>query len=96
LDMSALAREIPKYCKAVVFLEGTGTEKFKDLIGEKSFSKIVVSQPDTFSGCVREAIRLAKKGDTILFSPAFSSFGKWFKNEFDRGDKFNKEVNKLK
>ena len=36
----------------------------------------------------------SKKGDIILLSPACASFG-LFINEFDRGDQFNKAVEKL-
>ena len=36
------------------------------------------------------------RGEIILYSPAFSSFGKYFKNEYDRGDKFMKIVKSLK
>ncbi len=39
-------------------------------------------------------LKLAKKGDVILLSPACSSFG-LFKNEFDRGDQFNELVKQV-
>ena len=42
-----------------------------------------------------QAFKLCKKGDTLILSPAFASFG-MFKNEFDRGDKFNKIIRALK
>jgi len=35
------------------------------------------------------------ENDTIFLSPAAASFG-MFKNEFDRGDQFNKVVKNLK
>jgi UDP-N-acetylmuramoylalanine--D-glutamate ligase len=44
---------------------------------------------------VEKALSLCQKGDILLFSPAFASFG-MFTNEFDRGDKFIKLVDKLK
>lgn len=37
---------------------------------------------------------LAKKGDIVLLSPGAASFG-LFKNEFDRGRQFVKEVKKI-
>jgi UDP-N-acetylmuramoylalanine--D-glutamate ligase len=37
----------------------------------------------------------AKKGDIILLSPGAASFGV-FKNEFDRGEQFNRLVKKLR
>jgi len=42
-----------------------------------------------------EALRVVKKGDIVLLSPAFASFG-MFKNEFDRGDQFVKLIKKLR
>lgn len=39
-------------------------------------------------------LHYAEKGDTVLFSPAFVSFGT-FKNEYDRGRQFVKIVSEL-
>ena len=44
---------------------------------------------------VNKAYELSRAGDTILFSPAFTSFG-MFNNEYDRGDKFMEIVKHLK
>jgi len=44
---------------------------------------------------VELALQQAKANDLILLSPAAASFG-MFKNEFDRGDQFNKIVKNLK
>ncbi|MBA7569913.1 UDP-N-acetylmuramoyl-L-alanine--D-glutamate ligase [Candidatus Atribacteria bacterium 1244-E10-H5-B2] len=44
---------------------------------------------------VEIALQHAKANDLILLSPAAASFG-MFKNEFDRGDQFNKIVKNLK
>ncbi len=88
LNMSALLKEIPKYCKKVLLLPGTGSEKIKNQI-----SKIKITTQNVKS--LREAVELAmseaKRGDIILFSPAFASFG-LFKNEFDRGEQFDKLI----
>ena len=88
LDMSALIHEIPKYTKAVFLLAGTGTEKIKhelpNSVEVKDLKKTVVL-----------AKKLATKGDIVLLSPAFASFG-MFKNEYDRGEQFNKIVKGLK
>ncbi len=86
LDMSALIKEVPKYCKNVILLAGTGTEK----LDGKIQGPITESIKEAFA----IAIKSAKKGDIILFSPAFASFG-MFKNEYDRGQKFNVLVEKL-
>jgi UDP-N-acetylmuramoylalanine--D-glutamate ligase len=44
---------------------------------------------------VNRAVGLAKKGESVLFSPGASSFGK-FVNEFDRGAKFVREVRRIR
>ena len=38
--------------------------------------------------------KIVESGDTILFSPAATSFN-LFQNEFDRGRKFNQAVEKI-
>ena len=40
-------------------------------------------------------MKIAQRDDIILFSPAFASFGKWFKNEYDRGEQFVKIIDKI-
>ena len=93
LNMSKLIPEIKKYCKAVVLLPGTGTDKMR---------KLLVTHcplPVTFTKSMIEAVgvaqSLAKKGDAVLLSPAFASFG-LFKNEFDRGEQFKDAVRSIK
>lgn len=39
-------------------------------------------------------MKLAKKGEIVILSPTFASFG-MFKNEYDRGEQFNKIVESL-
>jgi UDP-N-acetylmuramoylalanine--D-glutamate ligase len=81
LDMNKLLREIPKHCKQVILLAGTGTDRIKaELPGTMIYHSI--------SEAVKAAFVVATPGDTILFSPAFASFG-MFKNEYDRGDQFD-------
>ncbi len=87
LDMSSLVKEAPKWCKKVILLAGTGTEK----LGGKVDGVLVKSLKDG----LLEALKHTKKGDILLLSPAFASFG-MFKNEFDRGEQFNNLVRKLK
>jgi UDP-N-acetylmuramoylalanine--D-glutamate ligase len=85
LDLKNLRQTIKKYCKAVVLLSGTGTDKLKDK------NEITYNLKEA----INQALKIAKKGDTILFSPAFASFG-MFTNEYDRNDQFMKIINKLK
>ena len=56
--------------------------------------KKVIHLGRDLASAVHEAMASADPGDTVLFSPAFASFG-MFKNEYDRGDQFVKIVNAL-
>jgi UDP-N-acetylmuramoylalanine--D-glutamate ligase len=88
LDMSKLVKEIPKYCKKVILLSGTGTDRIKSKI--KNYTEV-----KSMKEALKIASGLALRGDTILLSPAFASFG-MFNNEYDRGDQFMKIVRELK
>jgi UDP-N-acetylmuramoylalanine--D-glutamate ligase len=87
LEMTELIKTVPRYCKNVILLEGSGTQKIED--------KILGVVVKSLKGAVSEALGMAKKGDIILLSPAFASFG-MFKNEYDRGDQFVKIVKSLR
>jgi UDP-N-acetylmuramoylalanine--D-glutamate ligase len=112
LDMSKLMEEIPKYCKAVFLLPGTGTEKLlvtynaKLVTTEKdslvtlhatryTLHNVPLYEMKTLKHCIEQAVSITTRGDIVLFSPAFASFG-MFKNEYDRGGQFNKIVKSLK
>ncbi len=86
LDMSELIKAVPKYCKKIILLDGTGTQKLE--------GKIKGSIVGSLKQAVVEALSDAKRGDVLVLSPAFASFG-MFKNEFDRGDQFVSIVKKL-
>ena len=91
LDMRKLLRLLPKATKGIIVLPGTGTDRIK-----KDLQKIKGVQ---FVSFLKEAVTkvrsIATKGDIVLFSPAFASFG-LFKNEYDRGDQFNALVKRLR
>jgi len=110
LDMKLLMKEIPKYCKSVVLLSGSGTDKLnmeyrilnieKEKTNQNSKfqipnSKILYYKADNLKQAISLAIKNSKKGDIVLFSPTFASFG-MFKNEYDRNDQFINLVKKLK
>ena len=71
----------------------SGTEKLKRIMNYEL--GITIEERETLKECVEEAMRLAQSGDIVLFSPAFASFGKWFKNEYDRGNQFVELIKKL-
>jgi UDP-N-acetylmuramoylalanine--D-glutamate ligase len=86
LDMSALVSEINTSCKEIIFLAGTGTDSFLE-----ARSSQLAAPPhapyNNLKDAVTNSLDLATSGDTILFSPAFASFG-LFKNEYERNDIF--------
>ena len=88
LNMDALVKQISKFCKKVVLLSGTGTDRIKNKIHNKV-------EAGSMKEAVSKARSFAESGDIILLSPAYASFG-MFKNEYDRGDKFMALVKKLK
>ena len=92
LDFSNLLKDIKKYVKAIVLIGGNGTDR---IIQDLYKIKVPIYQEKNLKDIVKKSLGLALRGDVILFSPAFTSFG-MFKNEYDRGDKFMKIVNGLK
>lgn len=91
LDIENLINEIDTNTKSVILLPGSGSEKLKAL-SSKLEAKVFNVQ--NLSEAVAKAIEQAETGDTILFSPAFASFG-LFKNEYERNDEFIKIVSNL-
>ena len=95
LDMSALITEIPKWCKAVVLFKERGTNRVRDDVFALASAGTSVYEEEGLDATVTHAWSLCESGDILLYSPAFSSFGKYFKNEYDRGNQFVALVNKL-
>jgi len=90
LPLDNLVKAINKSCKAVVMIPGTGTE---ELI--KNYQLRIKNEiGKDLNDIIKKALSQAKKGDTILFSPAFASFG-MFNNEYERNDLFMKIIKKL-
>jgi len=96
LDMRKLLAEIPKFCSKVVLFKERGTDTIRDKVFDFKKKGIEVYEEENLQNTVKRAFQIAKRGETILYSPAFFSFGKHFKNEFDRGDQFVKIVKSLK
>lgn len=91
LDFSKLSKIINQNIPSsnLILLNGSATQK---LI--KELEKINYPIKNIFENlkeCVKKAFELVKNKSIILFSPGSASFEK-FKNEFDRGKKFNKIV----
>lgn len=95
LDMKPALDRIPEFVTTVVLLSGvgtTGSEKIKPML--ESLNDVHLVEADNLTDALVHAFFYARSGDSILFSPGFASFG-MFKNEFDRGDQFNKAVKEL-
>ncbi|MEK7572271.1 MAG: UDP-N-acetylmuramoyl-L-alanine--D-glutamate ligase [Patescibacteria group bacterium] len=90
LDLRLYVNVVNTFCKAVVLIPGTGTEK---LLSFKL--KVDNCKVKSLEEAVKKSLTLARKGDIILFSPAFASFGQ-FNNEYERNDLFMKIIKGLK
>jgi len=84
VEPQVLVDEIPKYCKKVVLLPGTGTDLIKDSVE----GDVVESVEEA----VAAGLAVGEPGDVLLFSPGFASFG-LFKNEYERNDEFVRCIN---
>jgi UDP-N-acetylmuramoylalanine--D-glutamate ligase len=90
LPLDNFVKVVNKYCKAVTMIPGTGTER---LIKNYEL-RIKNEMGRDLNDIIKTAIKGAKKGDIILFSPAFASFG-MFNNEYERNDLFVKIISAL-
>jgi len=91
LPLDNFVKAINKNCQAVILIPGTGTEALLKNHKLKVKNEVGINLNDI----IKTALSLAKKGDTILFSPAFASFG-MFNNEYERNDLFMKIIKNLK
>lgn len=91
LSLDDFVKAVNKNCKAVVMIPGTGTT---NLIS--NYQLLINNEVgENLNDIIKIALGLASRGDTILFSPAFASFG-MFNNEYERNDLFMKIIKKLK
>ena len=96
LDTKKLLQEMPKWCSKIVMFRDRGTETIKDAVFKFGKKGILVYEEEGLANTVKRAFSVAKKGETLLYSPGFSSFGKYFNNEYERSDQFMKLVKKIK
>ncbi len=88
LDYADLGQEISQRTKAVVLLEGTATPEVEAAILKK---ELILGKFSDLKQAVLSAKAVASPGDVIILSPGCASFG-MFKNEYERGEKFNDVV----
>ena len=84
IDPAPLLEAVPEYCKTVLLLPGTGTDRIKDTLDVTLVADV--------AGAVAAGLAAGEPGDVLLFSPGFASFG-LFKNEYERNDAFVAAVN---
>ena len=90
LNLDNFVKTVNENCKSVIMIPGTGTER---LIS--NYQLLITNEVGRdLKDIVKSALAEAKKGDIILFSPAFASFG-MFNNEYERNDLFIKIIKKL-
>ena len=88
LSLMMLSKMIPDHARAVVYLKGSGTEKLQiNLTPLLEKRQIKWIESDSINDAVQAAMVFAEGEGTILFSPAFASFG-MFANEYERNDQF--------
>ena len=92
LDLEPLADSICESAKEVILLSGNGTDRLKNLLENRKFA---FSEVKSLKDLIKHGVKASTKGDILLFSPSFTSFG-MFKNEYDRGEQFVKIVKGLK
>ncbi len=91
LNLDLYVNVVNTFCKAIVLIPGNGT----NILMKNYKFKIPNEIGKNLKNAVEKALKYTKKGDIILFSPAFASFG-MFSNEYERGDEFMKIIKNLK
>lgn len=91
LKMIDFAKAIVERVKNVIFLEGTETSNLVQLVKKFGGKNKILGRFNNLNKAVLKAKSHALPGEVILLSPGCASFG-MFKNEFDRGEQFNKIV----
>lgn len=91
VDPAPLVPILDEYCKAVILIPGTGTDKLKELLDENSVGSTFT---ETIEAAVTAGLAAGLPGDVLLFSPGFASFG-MFKNEYERNDAFVSLITKI-
>jgi UDP-N-acetylmuramoylalanine--D-glutamate ligase len=98
LPLAGWPAAIVARCRDLILLKGSGTDELLPALDEEVRQQGVPNPLrgtfDTFPAAMDAAVALTGPGDTLLFSPGFTSFG-MFLNEFDRGDKFVEYVERL-
>jgi UDP-N-acetylmuramoylalanine--D-glutamate ligase len=98
LSLYDLVKTINRLTKSTILIPGSGTDilsNFKIYRDNKLSSSKKIYKTKNLKEAVQKALEISEPGDTILFSPAFSSFSQ-YNNEYERGDEFLKIIKDLK
>ena len=93
LDYSELAEYVNNHIKNLV-LYGDAAEKIYSYFQKSGSAKVNIIKTDSFDNAFKNAAEMAKKGETVLLSPACASFDQ-FKDFQERGERFSKLVRSL-
>ncbi|HNV97420.1 MAG TPA: UDP-N-acetylmuramoyl-L-alanine--D-glutamate ligase [bacterium] len=93
LPLDDFAKNILKKAKKVALLKGEDSLKLKEFLDQEN-KNLVLGIYNDFEKAIYDLYKIAIEKDIILLSPGCASFG-LFINEFDRGNQFNKIVNKI-
>lgn len=90
---------IVERCRDLILLTGSGTDELLPALNEqirrRGHSSPLRGVFASFPAALDAAVALTRPGDTLLFSPGFTSFG-MFLNEFDRGEQFIAYIERLR
>ncbi len=92
INYKELSQNIIKKVSVLIIFPGTASKKIKE---ELKTEKIKMINVFSMKEAVNKANQLSEKGDIVILSPGAASFN-MFKNEFDRGNQFKKEVINIK
>ncbi|MER3581450.1 MAG: UDP-N-acetylmuramoyl-L-alanine--D-glutamate ligase [Patescibacteria group bacterium] len=96
LNFNGLAKIIKQKIKKenLILFNGSATKKLINELEKINYKILEENIFENLKDCLEKALKIKKQKSIILFSPGAASFEK-FKNEFDRGKKFNKIVKSL-
>ena len=93
LVFGAWAKAVKRYAKKIVLFKGSATPKMRAALARAGVK--LEDDAQTMREAVARAAAAAKRGEAVLLSPGCASFG-IFVNEFDRGDQFRSEAERLR
>ena len=89
-DYTEIEKLVKEKCRALILM-GTDNSKLHQFFDGKID---IIVDADSMESAVKQAYKIAQKGDTVLLSPCCASFD-LFKNYEDRGEQFKYYVRRL-